>query len=121
MSYRTPDPDHYLSYWTDRIRRLLEASLRDGHLVPADRRQDVLFHEFMADDLATVARVYDTAGLALTGEARAAMEAYLTDHPRDKEGQVVYDLREDFGTTPDDVRRPFGFYHDAVPVAVEVA
>ena len=34
MSYRTPDPDFYLSYWTDRIRRLLEASLRDRHLVP---------------------------------------------------------------------------------------
>jgi hypothetical protein len=121
MSYRTPDPDHYLSYWTDRIRRLLEASLRDGHLVPSDRRQDVLFHEFMADDLATVARVYATAGLALTGEARAALEAYGADHPRDKEGQVVYDLREDFSTTPDEVRRPFGFYHDAVAVEVEVA
>ncbi len=107
MSYRTPEPDFYLSYWTDRIRRLLETSLRHRHLVPPGARQDVLFHDFMADEMATVARIYDTAGLALTDEARAKMETYLTDHPRDKEGQVVYDLRGDFGVTPDEVRGPF--------------
>ena len=33
MSYRHPKPDFYLDYWTDRIRRLLEASVRDRHLV----------------------------------------------------------------------------------------
>jgi hypothetical protein len=120
MSYRTPEPDFYLSYWTDRIRRLLEASLRDRHQVAADRSEDVLFHEFMADDIATVARIYDTAGLTLTPEARAQMVTYLTDHPRDKEGQIIYDLRGDFGVTPDEVRRGFGFYFDAVAVPTEV-
>lgn len=120
MSYRTPEPDWYLTYWTDRIRRLLEASLRDGHLVPADRRADVLFHEFMADDEATVERIYETAGLAVTDGARAQIRAYVAGHPRDKDGQVAYDLRVDFGVRPDEVRAHFGFYHDAVPVEVEV-
>jgi hypothetical protein len=120
LSYRTPDPDFYLSYWTDRIGVLLRASLRDRHLIAPDRREDVLFHEFVADDVATVARIYDTAGLSLTDQARAEIGAYLTDHPRAKEGQVVYDLRADFGVEPDEVRRSFGFYHDAVPVRIEV-
>ena len=120
MSYRTPEPDWYLTYWTDRIRRLLEASLRDGHLVPADRRADVLFHEFMADDEATVERIYETAGLAVTDGARAQIRAYVAGHPRDKDGQVAYDLRVDFGVRPDEVRAHFSFYHDAVPVEVEV-
>jgi hypothetical protein len=67
-----------------------------------------------------VARVYARAGLVMTDEARAQMVTYLTDHPRDKEGQIVYDLRTDFGVTPDEVRRAFAFYHDAVPVPIEV-
>jgi len=120
MSYRTPDPDHYLSYWTDRVRRLLEASLRDRHRIPPDRHQDVLFHRFMADDAATVEHIYEVAGLAMTDEARTQIGKYLTDHRRDREGQVVYDLRADFGVEPDEVREVFGFYHDAVAVQVEV-
>jgi Sulfotransferase family len=120
MNYRTPEPDSYLTYWTDRIQRLLEAWRRDRHLIPPDRCQDVLFHEFMADDAATVERIYAVAGLAMTDEARAQMATYIAQHPRDKEGQVVYDLRADFGVEPDTVRDVFGFYHDAVDVQVEV-
>ncbi len=120
MSYRTPDPDYYLSYWTDRIRRLLEASLRDQHLVPADRRVDVHFDAFMADEMATVERIYKAAGLSLAGEARTQIGTYLTTHPRDKDGQVAYDLRADFGIEPDEVRAQFGFYQKAVGVREEV-
>ena len=120
MSYKTPEPDYYLAYWTDRIKRLLQASLRDHHLVGADRRVDVLFHELMADVAATVERVYEVAGLVMTDEARAQMGRYVADHPRDKEGQVLYDLRADFGVDPEEVRGVFGFYHDAVAVQVEV-
>jgi hypothetical protein len=120
MSYRTPDPDFYLSYWTHRIGVLLRALLRDRHLIAPDRCQEVLFHEFMADDLATVDRIYATAGLSMTDQARAEIGAYLADHPRGQEGQVVYNLRVDFGVRPEEVRRSFGFYHDAVPVRIEV-
>ena len=72
MSYRHPRPEFYLDYWTDRIRRLLEASVRDRTSSRRSGPVDVLFHEFMADDLATVERIYDVAGLAMTDEARAA-------------------------------------------------
>jgi hypothetical protein len=121
MNYRTPEPEWYLDYWTDRIRRLLEASVRDRALLPAGRTIDVLFHEFMADDLATVERIYDIAGLAMTDAARAQIADYLREHPRGKEGQVVYDLRRDFGAEPAAVREPFAFYFERFPVKVEVS
>jgi hypothetical protein len=121
INYRTPKPEWYLEYWTDRIRRLLEASVRDRALLPAGRTVDVLFHEFMADDLATVERIYEVAGLPMTDAARAQIAAYLRDHPRGKEGQVVYDLRRDFGAEPAAVREPFGFYFERFPVKTEVA
>jgi hypothetical protein len=121
-SYRTPRPEWYRDYWSDRIRRLLEASVRDRGLLPAGRTVDVLFHEFMADELGTVGRIYEAAGLPLTAAARAELEAYARGHPRGKVGQVVYDLRRDFDAEPAELRRPFGFYLERFPaVRVEVA
>ncbi|HET9062309.1 MAG TPA: sulfotransferase, partial [Candidatus Binatia bacterium] len=78
-SYRTPKPEWYRDYWTDRIGRLLDASLRDRDLLPAKRTVDVLFHEYMADEMGTLARVYDCAGIELTDYARSEIEAYRTD------------------------------------------
>jgi len=120
MTYRSPRPEWYLEYWSDRIQRLLGASLRDRHLLPSDRTIDVPFHEFMADDVAMVERIYEVAGLPMTNEARAQIDAYMADHPRGKEGQVVYDLREDFGVDPKDVRAPFDSYMNEHDVRVEV-
>jgi hypothetical protein len=121
MSYRYTRPEWYLSYWADRIERLLSASVRDRHLLPTDRSIDVLFHEFMADDLATVERVYDVAGLPMAAEARTAIRSYLAGHERGRDGQVVYDVRRDFGAEPAELRAAFGFYLDRFPVIEEVA
>ncbi|NND67918.1 MAG: sulfotransferase, partial [Halioglobus sp.] len=41
-------------------------------------------------------------------------------HPRGKHGQVVYDLRGDFGVEPDVLRKRFDFYFERFPVQVEV-
>jgi hypothetical protein len=120
MTHRHTRPDLHLTYCAERIRLLLDASLRDRHLVPAGRSVDVLFHELVEDDLAVVERIYEVAGLALTAEARAQILAYHDAHPRGKDGQVAYDLRADFDVTPDEVRAPFGAYLDHFPVQVEV-
>ena len=119
-AYRTTRPEWYRDYWTDRIGRLLDASLRDRYLLPADRTVDVFFDEYMADELGTLQRVYDAAGIELTDRARAEIEAYRVAHPRGKEGRVVYDLRRDFSTTPAELRARFGAYLDRFPVRIEV-
>jgi hypothetical protein len=120
MTYRTPQPEWYLEYWSQRVRQLLEASVRDRHLLPEERTTDVLFHEFMAEDVATVERIYEVAGLPMTDTARAQIAAYLDSHPRGKDGQVVYDVHKDFGAEPAALRDAFGFYLDRFDVRIEV-
>lgn len=118
--YRSTRPDWYRDYWTDRIARLLDASLRDRHLLPVDRTVDVFFDEYMADEMGTIERVYAAAEIELTPQARAEIAAHQAAHPRGKEGRVVYDLRRDFAITPDEVRAGFGAYLDRFPVPIEV-
>jgi hypothetical protein len=120
MSYRHTMPEWYVEYWTDRMRRLLERSVRDRHLLPQDRLVDIYFDRYMDDEMGTLQRIYDVAGLELTAEARAQIEAYRAAHPRGKNGRVVYDLRNDFGVTPEQVRDRFGFYFDTFDVRIEV-
>jgi hypothetical protein len=119
-TYRATRPEWYRDYWTDRIGRLLDASVRDRRLLPAARTVDVLFHEYMADELGTLERVYECAGIEFTQRARAEVAAYQRAHPRGKEGRVVYDLRRDFATTPDEVRARFRDYLARFAVRIEV-
>lgn len=119
-TYRSTRPAWYRDYWVDRIGRLLDASLRDRHLLPADRTLDVLFHEYMTDEIGTLERVYERAGIELSEQARAEITAYQAAHPRGKDGRVVYDLRGDFDTTPAEVRSRFGAYLDRFDVRIEV-
>jgi hypothetical protein len=121
MNYRNADPGFYLEYWTDRMERLLRAAVRDVGVVPDAQRIDVPFHEFMADDVAMVERIYDVAGLPMTEPARTQIDEHMAAHPRGRFGQVLYDLRADFGADPIAVRDRFGFYFESFPrVQIEV-
>lgn len=120
INYRHVDPQWYLEYWHDRVHRLLTASVRDRALLPSDRTVDVPFHEFMADDLGMIDKIYEVAGLPMTKEARAQLAGYIEAHPRGKHGQVVYDLRADFDAEPAALREIFDFYFEQFPVRVEV-
>jgi hypothetical protein len=119
-TYRSTRPVWYRDYWVDRIGRLLDASLRDRQLLPADRTVDVLFHEYMADEIGTLERVYERAGIELTERARAEITAYQAAHPRGRDGRVAYDLRGVFDTTPAEVRSRFGAYLGRFDVHIEV-
>lgn len=121
MSYKSTDPGWYLDYWSRRIRELLQASVRDRHRLPENRTIDVLFHEFMADDLAMVERIYEVAGLPMTDAARREIRSHLEEQARGRHGRVVYDLRRDFGAEPARVREPFAFYLERFAVQNEVA
>jgi hypothetical protein len=100
--------------------RLLDSSNRDRHLLPADRTVDVFFHDYMADEIGTMQRIYDAAGIEFTDEAKAEVAAYQAAHPRGKEGRVVYNLRGDFGVAPEDVRSRYTNYMSTFPVQIEV-
>ena len=106
------NPAEVANYWVDRIDRLLRACVRDRDMLPADRSIDVRFGDFMADQTGTVERIYRLAGLEMTPDAAAAMQAYLAVHTRDRHGQLEYDLANDFGVDPDALRKRFAFYSD---------
>jgi hypothetical protein len=117
---REPDPARALEYWSDRYERLLDAYLRDVDAVPERQRFDVLYKEFVGDDVAMVERVYGTAGLEMTDTARAELDAYMSTHRQGHAGRLVYDLRGSFGADPAEVRERYRRYSDVVPVGVEV-
>jgi hypothetical protein len=113
------DPEELAAYWVDRIELLLRACVRDRDLLPAERSTDVLFHEFMADDVAMVERIYEKAALPMTSAARRELDAFMAANPRGRHGRMVYDLRGGFGLEPDAVRARFAFYFDRFPVRWE--
>ena len=88
--------------------------------LPEGRTVDVLFDDYMADEMGTLLGIYDAAGIELTDQARAEIEAHRAAHPRGKDGRVVYDLRRDFSVTPEEVRARFGAYLARFPARIEV-
>jgi Sulfotransferase family len=97
LSTADPDPVVIGRYWSDRIQQMLEAGMRDRALLPSERSLDVRFHEFMADDIATVRRIYAVADQPFGPDVEAAMVQFMADHPRGRHGGVRYDLEGDFG------------------------
>lgn len=106
-------------YWIARIERLLRKCVDDRARVPANRIRDVMFHEFMADQLGTVEKVCNDAGLEVSPEARVRFEAYLAGNKRHRHGKVHYDLAGQFGIDIGALRERFSFYYDAFPVERE--
>jgi hypothetical protein len=100
-------------YWTKRIEQLLRACVADRGSLPKASTIDVPFHEFMADGVATVENIYAKAGLEMTAQARSELQHYLAEHPRGKEGKLVYDLEGQLGIDREELRKRFQFYFDA--------
>jgi hypothetical protein len=109
MAVEHPDPRACGAYWSARVEDLLRGCARDRDLLPDARTVDVRFHEFMADDLATVRHVYEVADQPFTDATASAMAEFVAAHPRGRHGTVVYDLA-DFGRDPVERRAALRFY-----------
>ncbi|HEV3135351.1 MAG TPA: sulfotransferase, partial [Acidimicrobiia bacterium] len=118
LSHERVDPRFIGGYWADRIERMLRSCADERDALPAGQSIDVSFDEFMADDVAMVDRIYELAGQPTTEGARAAMQAFMDEHPRGKFGGIRYDLA-DFGLDPVELRRALGFYIDRFGVKEE--
>ncbi|KRF10464.1 sulfotransferase family protein [Nocardioides sp. Soil796] len=113
------DYAHHLDYWRDLSQRLLEAGVRDRHLVE-DQVVDVYYDEMVADNWSAVNAVYDKAGIEMTDQSRAQIQAFIDNNAQGRDGRIVYDLRGHFGVEPEDVRKPFEAYLERHPVRIEV-
>jgi hypothetical protein len=105
-------------YWADRLELMLRCCAEERDVLPADRTLDVHFDEFMKDDLAMVARVYELAGQAFDATERAAMRQFMAAHPRGKFGTIDYDLTQ-FGLDPNERRHALAFYAERFAVTSE--
>lgn len=103
------DPAAIGRYWADRLEVMLRACDHDRGLLPPEQSVDVSFDEFMADDISMVRRIYELAGHPFDDDTRAAMDAYMTGHPRGRLGPVEYHA-SDVGLDQDDLARRFDFY-----------
>ena len=118
MNQEHPDPVATGRYWSARIEDKLRACVRDRDTLPAAQSIDVRFDQFMADDLAMVNRIYELADQPMTDRSRAAMDAFMAEHPRGRHGGVVYDLA-DFGLDADERYKALQFYIDRFDVEIE--
>jgi hypothetical protein len=119
LSQAHVDPVAIGGYWSDRVERMLRSCVEDRDALPAGQSIDVRFAEFMADDVAMVARIYQLAGQAMTPAARASMDRFMLDHPRGRHGGVIYDLAQ-FGLDREERTRALQFYADRFGVDPEV-
>ncbi len=97
------------SYWSERNLTMLRAYQRDRSVLSPDHALDIRFHEFMADDLGTLERIYALADQPYDDAARLAHRSYLASHQRDRFGKVIYEP-EQFGLDLPALRREFADY-----------
>lgn len=72
---------------------------------------DIYFAPFQKDPFPVLQQLYDFLGEEFTPEARAAMEKWRRETPRDKHGRHEYDPGE-FGLDTAELRERFRFYTD---------
>lgn len=114
------DPRQIAEYWIDRYEKLLRACVRDRDRLDPARTYDVLFHDLMADPIGQLRNIYQKSDVELDVTTLGAFEAAIAANKRGKHGQLVYDLRGDFGLEPEAIRERFQFYFDRFPVRAEV-
>lgn len=112
------DPVAIGRYWAELLSVMLNTCLETRHLLPADRSIDVRFDQFMADDLATVERIYSLADQPFDDPARAAIAAYLAGHQRNRHGALIYDLA-DFDLDAASIRAGLSDYIDRFQIPLE--
>lgn len=119
LSRKPVCPKEIADYWVGRTEDMLQGCIRDMNVLPKEATRHILFHEFMKDDIATVADIYRQASHPFSDELEQAMKQYMIDNPRGKYGQVLYDLSGDFGLNTEALYGRFAFYTDHVPVRIE--
>ena len=97
-----------LHIWADYFDRFLrDRSQHDGKA----QIVDVLFDDFVRDQMGVVESIYARFGWQLRAEDRARMERFLREEPRGKHGVHEYSLAQ-IGVTPAEIQRDYANYLD---------
>ncbi len=112
------EPDRVASHWLNKIELMTKRAMATRDRVRDDGFVDVSYYDLIEDAIAEVERIYATAGMELTPEARAAMEASRNVNKQHKYGRHKYAL-EDFGMTRDDIESKMASYRTRFQVPYE--
>lgn len=113
------DYAYTLDYWRGVIERLLDAGMRDRHLVE-DQVVDVRYDKMIADNWTAVEAVYAKTGMEITDTARAEIQHFIDNNKQGRDGRIVYDLRGHFGVEPEELRKQYQGYLDHYDIPNEV-
>jgi hypothetical protein len=80
---------------------------------------DERFHEFMADEMTMVKRVYEFAEQPMTEDVQRAVKSFMAANPKGRLGRIAYHLEEDFGLDPRERRQALRFYQGRFDVPDE--
>ena len=97
------------AYWIDRVDHLLRACMQDRDCLPAEKSIDIKFKDLIQNDVASVEKIYQRAGLPMTALAEQQLSEFVEQHKEDY-GRVIYDLEGQFGVNPVTLRQQFDFY-----------
>ena len=118
----TRDPvriDECVAHATLLQKYLLDGCARDYTVLPEAQVEHVYFHEYMADEIGTLDRIYARADFTPSPETRARLERYIAEHPRSRYGKLIYDLEGDFGIRREEAYELFSPYLKTFPVQRE--
>jgi hypothetical protein len=102
------DPLEIGAHWSRKWARALERAIA-VRATCEERFLDVYYEELVTDPMAQVARIYAHAGVLLTPDAEARMRRWAVENERDRRPVHAYTL-EEFGYTPEGLRRAFHAY-----------
>jgi hypothetical protein len=105
------------AHWHRKNVGMVEAAMRVRAENP-DSFIDVSYYDVIKEPMTQVQRIYEFAQLELTAQAMAAMESTRQENPQNKHGVHSYKL-EDFGLSPEQIRRDYGPYRERFGIAEE--
>ncbi len=105
------DRDEVADDWTRRLQAKVQHAL-DVRLAgdyPDAIFYDMFFPDFVADQFTEITKIYEALDIPMSDEGAAAMQAYIADHPKGKDGIHRY-APEEYGVDPAEVREQFATY-----------
>jgi len=112
------DPNRVANHWLNKIENMIRRTIATRDRVGDRGFVDVSYYDLVKDPMPEVERIYEAAGIALTPDARQAMEASRKVDKQHRYGRHQYSL-EDFGMTEADVEPRIATYRARFNVPYE--
>lgn len=112
------DAHRVASHWLHKIELMAQRAMATRDRVGDEGFVDVSYYDLIKDPITEVERIYAVAGMELSTDARAPMEASRTVNKQHKYGRHKYAL-EDFGMTNEDIESAVAAYRTRFQVPYE--